>query len=269
MSVGELAGWLVLGVALMLLVFTCGTVFNIAMVSATPGQPAPLGRAWQGARRRWPLILASAAIAAVLVIGLFLLARQGGRVWYTTVGLTAVFLLIALIAVVPMRISASQPTRKRGQTRAKATGMAIRSGAQFILELPTIGMGEIGRLLTQVPGLRVFGYVAAVVGGLLHMAASSSARAMKVTAKLTGQTVPAPSSGSLDGRDAVPGPPHEELDQQQQDRRHDQGDDHAAPRDAAPDQQQDADADGHDASAVGVANHERGDGVGETAGPSR
>ncbi len=134
--------------------------------------------------------------------------------------------------------------------------MAVGSSASLILEAPTIGMSEVGRLFTQVPGLRIFGYAAVVIGGLLHMAAQSSTRAFKFTAKLVGgdepktdetrrptrprPTRPRPTSrtpsaptavagaGGLGDLDPVAGPADQELDDEQQHRGDDQGGDRPA-----------------------------------------
>ncbi len=135
----------------------------------------------------------------------------------------------------------------------RARGVAVGSSASLILEAPTIGMSEVGRLFTQVPGLRIFGYAAVVIGGLLHMAAQSSTRAFKFTSKLLGGDEPktdeargrrghrptrprptrrdpsAPTTGTgaggLGDLDPVAGPADQELDDEQQHRRDDQGGD--------------------------------------------
>jgi hypothetical protein len=146
--------------------------------------------------------------------------------------------------------------------------MAIGSSASLIMEAPTVGMAEVGRLFTKVPGLRIFGYAAVVIGGLLHMAAQSSTRAFKFTSKFLGgdepttdepkaeettaveartddtkadetdqadegapdPSAPAPGTGAngLGGLDPVAGPADQELDDEQQHRRDDQGDDRSS-----------------------------------------
>jgi hypothetical protein len=257
MSTGNFAVLVVISVAAFLLVFTCSTVFVVALTKTPKGQRADLPAAWADTRLRWRRIVACAVASGLVVVGLFALARTFARLGYTTIGLATVGVLVGLIALVPVRVASATP-RKRGGSRVdRARGLAVGSSASLILEAPTIGMSEVGRLFTRVPGLRIFGWAAVVIGGLLHMAAQSSTRAFKFTSKFVGDDEPmtdkpkadeprtnetkadepgtnepdpgaptaAPPVGGLRDLDPVAGPADEELDDEQQHRRDDQGGD--------------------------------------------
>jgi hypothetical protein len=227
-------------------------MFVTALTKTPLGERADLHAAWADTRLRWRRLLACAVACGLVVVGLFALARTFARLGYTAIGLATVGVLVGLIALVPVRVASATP-RKRGGSRAdRARGLAVGSSASLIMEAPTIGMSEVGRLFTQVPGLRVFGYLAVVIGGLLHMAAQSSTRAFKFTAKLLGGDEPKPAQrvtgdvktddaatgepariattagarpGGLGDLDPVAGPADQELDDQQQHRGDDQSDD--------------------------------------------
>jgi hypothetical protein len=259
----------VLSVALFLLVFTCSTVFVVALKRTPPGGRADLPSAWAETRVRWRWLLLASFASGLLVGGLFAFARNFERLGYTVIGLIAVGVLVGLVAVVPLRVASAAPRKQPRTSRvARVRGMAIGSSASLIMEAPTVGMAEVGRLFTKVPGLRIFGYAAVVIGGLLHMAAQSSTRAFKFTSKFLGgddpktdepkaeettaveartddtkadetdradeggadPSAPAPggSANGLGGLDPVAGPADQELDDEQQHRRDDQGDDRSS-----------------------------------------
>jgi hypothetical protein len=191
MSVGSFLLMATLAAVAFLVVFTCGTVFAFAMSSAVDSQRADLGAAWHATAIRWRRLVAWSIGAALLVSGLFFLARSLPRGGYTAVGIIGLGVVIGLIPLVPFRVS-SIAARRGSSTRDRARLSAVGSSASVILEAPTIIVAEIGRLFAQVPGLRIFGWAAVVIGGLLHMAAASSVRALKLTAKLvTGEGEPA------------------------------------------------------------------------------
>ena len=167
-------------------------MFVTALTKTPTGQRADLHAAWADTRLRWRRLLACAVACGLVVVGLFALARTFARLGYTTIGLATLGVIVGLIALVPVRVASATPRRQRGSRAERARGLAVGSSASLILEAPTIGMSEVGRLFTQVPGLRVFGYAAVVIGGLLHMAAQSSTRAFKFTSKLVGGDEPKP-----------------------------------------------------------------------------
>ena len=252
MSTGNFALLVVISIAAFLLVFTCSTMFVTALTKTPTGQRADLHAAWADTRSRWRRLLACAVACGLVVVGLFALARTFARLGYTTIGLATVGVLVGLIALVPVRVASATPRRRLGSRAERARGVAVGSSASLILEAPTIGMSEVGRLFTQVPGLRVFGYAAVVIGGLLHMAAQSSTRAFKFTSKLVGGDEPKTDDGDkttsedrrgqdrragperlhrgtaasgLGDLDPVAGPADQELDDEQQHRGDDQGGD--------------------------------------------
>jgi hypothetical protein len=220
-----------LSVLLFLTVYTCSTVFAISLTKTPPGQRADLNLAWAETKSRWRRVVAWSLASGLAVGGLFALARNFERLGYTVLGLIGLGVIVGLIAIVPVRIATVAKRKLEGSRFQRARGAALGSSASFIIEAPTIGMAEVGRLFTQIPGLRIFGYAAVGIGGLLHMAASSSTRAFKFNAKLThgeeGSPIPetAPASG---GPEPGPSPSDQQLDDEQQHRSDDQGDDRAA-----------------------------------------
>jgi hypothetical protein len=176
----------VLAFVLVLIAMTCNTVFAFALIRGRD-HPAPIDEAWAETRARIGRIVAWAFAVSVAAVFLIWLSRRRERLGYTIVATGIVVLITIGLALVPARLTQvrkRRPTKDRLSRLRLVESKAMGTTAAWLVVIPTVVLVEFGRFLRRVPGLRWSGWLIAIVAGLLHTMAQSTARAWKLSATL-------------------------------------------------------------------------------------
>jgi hypothetical protein len=181
-----------LALALVFVAMTCNTVFAFALVRGRD-HPAPLDEAWAETRARLGRVAAAAFAVSAAAVFLIWLSRQRERLGYTIVATGIVVLITVALALVPARLTQTKrprPSKVRTSRLRLVESKAMGTSAAWLVVIPTVVLLQVGRFLRRVPGLRWTGWLVAIVAGLLHTIAQSTARAWKLSATLVASDDP-------------------------------------------------------------------------------
>jgi hypothetical protein len=131
-------------------------------------------------------------VSAAIVV-LIWLSRRRERLGYTLIATGIVLLITVALALVPARLTQvrrSRPRKIRTSRLRMMESKAMGTTAAWLVVVPTVVLLQFGRFLRRVPGLRWTGWLVAIVAGLLHTVAQSTARAWKLSATLVTSTDP-------------------------------------------------------------------------------
>jgi hypothetical protein len=179
-----LHGWVAVGVALFvigvnLVAYWCNAVFAFTL---TQGDRIDLRAAFRDARRRARIVNVWAISIGVLHAGVSVFAVRGSLGGYAVAqGAIAVLQMYALVAL-PAAL-AGLPRRRKLPMRDRLSSMAITGTLAGVAAVPGFGLNRIGVVLFGL-GLPLLGIPVLAVAIVLQIAATSSATAVKLAAKL-------------------------------------------------------------------------------------
>lgn len=172
--------WLIAAGALVMtqVAYWCNATFAFTL---TQDQPMRIRPAFALARARWrPIVLLALAFGSLQAIVWLVVPHLGLHwFWICLVGMFVVqiYMFIAL----PMWLLR---VRKSGSRRDRGLQNATTSAVSGIAAIPGFLLNRVGLLLMSVQALWWIGFGILAVSAVVHVAASSSARVVKVSVRL-------------------------------------------------------------------------------------
>ena len=172
--------WLIAAGALVMtqIAYWCNATFAFTL---TQGQPIRIRPAFASARTRWrPITLLALAFGSLQAI-VWLVVPHLGLHWFW-ICLVAMFgVQIYMFIALPMWLLG---VRKTGTRRDRSLRTVTTSAVSGIAAIPGFLLNRIGLLLMSVPNLWWVGFGILAISAVVHVAASSSARVVKVSVRL-------------------------------------------------------------------------------------
>jgi hypothetical protein len=183
-------------VAITMACFFLNAVFAFAIAGARPPRIRP---AFAIARRHVVPILAwGAAVGAPLAVGV-IIAPRWDKPWFAVcLGAVTGVMMVCYVAV-PSRLIGVKPTYSR---RDKLTASALGAALGTTVCTPPYLLGRIGILMLGSKILFVPGIVVLTVGVTLQAGATGAVRAIKLSARLTGDPTRATALAHADARES-------------------------------------------------------------------
>ena len=153
-------------------------------------RPPEVRPALRDARRHMRTIVATGAIAGLLLAFATLIATRWGHPWFAiSLGIVIGLLMISYIAVPARLIGGVNPFQSR---REKLMTSAVGGAIGATVTAPPYLMGRIGLLMLGSKVLLIPGIILIALGATLQAGATGAVRAIKMSVKL-GRAGPAPS----------------------------------------------------------------------------
>ncbi|WP_100351123.1 hypothetical protein [Luteimicrobium subarcticum] len=160
----------------------CNTVFAFAIENDPPWiRPAArrANTAWRA------IVVAGVAVGVVLAVAVAWVPRTGsGLLFLAVLGATLAIMLTSFVTV-PARIVGNAGRKKRLVLRETVGSWTASGALSAVAMTPGFVLDRVGLVLIGLPGFRILGFVLLSLGTTLYAAGMTSARAVKLTVKLS------------------------------------------------------------------------------------
>ncbi len=158
--------------------YWCNAVFAFAI---TQHDQADLRLAFRQARPRWRLVTGVALVTGAAQAAVWLWVAPLGPTWFA-VGLTGMLLVQAyMFLAVPAWLLGTRPKEAPREKLSRTVTTGALSG---VAVAPGFLLNRLGLLLLGISEVWILGVVLVSVGAVLHVAASSSVRVVKMSVRL-------------------------------------------------------------------------------------
>ena len=158
--------------------YWCNAVFAFAV---TQSDRADLRLAFRQARTRWRLVTGAALLTGAAQAAVWLWVAPLGPTWFA-VGLTGMLLVQAyMFLAVPAWLLGTRPKEAPREKLSRTVTTGALSG---VAVAPGFLLNRLGLLLLGISEVWILGVILVSIGAVLHVAASSSVRVVKMSVRL-------------------------------------------------------------------------------------